>query len=39
LPFARLAAQYPSVRFIGIALVFDGWELVACEAVEAGRQC
>ena len=30
----RLGRQYPSVRFIGIALVFHGWELVACEAVE-----
>ena len=32
---ACLAAQYPSVRFIGIALVFHGWELVARDAVEA----
>ena len=31
----RLAARYPSVRFIGIALVFHGWELVARDAVEA----
>ena len=31
----RLAARYPSVRFIGIALVFHGWELVARDAVDA----
>ncbi len=28
----RLARQYPGVRFIGLALVFHGWELVHCEA-------
>ena len=28
----RLARQYPGVRFIGLALVFHGWELVSCEA-------
>ena len=33
---AGLRARYPTVRFIGLALVFHGWELVACEAVEAG---
>ena len=34
-----LRARYPSVRFIGLALVFHGWELVASAAVEvdAGR--
>ena len=26
----------PSVRYVGLALVFHGWELAACEAVEAG---
>ena len=26
----------PSVRHIGLALVFHGWELAACEAVEPG---
>ena len=36
---AGLRARYPSVRFIGLALVFHGWELVASAAVEvdAGR--
>ena len=29
-----LRARYPSVRFIGLALVFHGWELVASAAVE-----
>ena len=29
----RLARQYPSVRFTGLALVFRGWELARCEAV------
>ena len=29
----RLARQYPSVRFTGIALVFRGWELVGAESV------
>ena len=31
----RLARQYPSVEFIGIVLVFHGWELVFREAVFA----
>ena len=26
----------PSVRYVGLALVFHGWELAACEAVEPG---
>ena len=30
----RLARQYPAVRFIGLVLVFHGWELVRCDAVE-----
>ncbi len=30
---ASLRARYPSVRFVGLALVFHGWELVACEEV------
>ncbi len=30
---AGLRARYPSVRFIGLALVFHGWQLVACEEV------
>ncbi len=32
----RLRSRRPGVRFIGLALVFHGWELVASEAVEAG---
>ena len=32
----RLARQYPSVRFTGLALVFRGWELVRCEEVSGG---
>ena len=31
----RLVRQYPAVRFIGLALVFHGWEMVSCEAVSA----
>ena len=30
----RLARQYPGVRFIGLVLVFHGWELVYSDAVE-----
>ena len=30
---ARLARQYPSVEFTGIAIVFRGWEMVHCDAV------
>ena len=26
----------PPVRHVGLAVVFHGWELAACEAVEAG---
>ena len=29
----RLARQYPSVRFTGLALVFHGWELVHSDAI------
>ena len=29
----RLARQYPSVRFFGLAIVFHGWELAHCEAI------
>ena len=29
----RLARQYPSVRFTGLALVFHGWELVQSDAI------
>ena len=31
-----LRRRYPSVRHIGLAVVFHGWELAACEAVDAG---
>ena len=30
----RLRRRYPSVRHIGLAVVFHGWEIVAYEAVE-----
>ena len=29
-----LRRRYPSVRHVGLAMVFHGWELVACEEVE-----
>ena len=29
----RLHRHYPSVRFMGLAVVFHGWEMVAFEAV------
>ena len=29
----RLARQYPSVEFTGLAIVFSGWEMVHCGAV------
>ena len=32
----RLGRQFPGVAFIGLALVFHGWELVGSEAVTAG---
>ena len=31
----RLARQYPAVRFVGLIVVFCGWEMVSCEAVTA----
>ena len=31
-----LRRRAPSVRYIGLAVVFHGWELAACEAVEPG---
>ena len=31
-----LRRRAPSVRYVGLAVVFHGWELVACEAVESG---
>ena len=31
-----LRRRYPSVRHVGLAMVFHGWELVASEAVDAG---
>ena len=33
----RLARQYPAVRFTGLSLIFHGWELLRCEAVETPR--
>ena len=33
-----LRRRYPSVRHIGLAVVFHGWELAACEAVDAGAE-
>ena len=35
---ARLARQYPAVQFTGLAVVFHGWEMVACEAVAGQRR-
>ena len=29
----RLARQFPEVRFIGLVVVFHGWEMVFCDAV------
>ena len=29
----RLARQYPGVRFVGLVVVFHGWEMVFCDAV------
>ncbi len=34
---SSLRARCPSVRFIGLALVFHGWELVGCEAVDLSQ--
>ena len=31
----RLARQFPGVRFIGLIVVFHGWELVRCDAASA----
>ena len=31
-----LGRRAPSVRYVGLAVVFHGWELAGCEAVEAG---
>ena len=33
----RLARQFPGVRFIGLIVVFHGWELVYCDEVRADR--
>ncbi len=32
----RLARQYPGVQFTGLAMVFHGWEMAACEAAGDG---
>ncbi|MCY4485274.1 MAG: PD-(D/E)XK nuclease domain-containing protein, partial [Spirochaetaceae bacterium] len=29
----RLPRQFPEVRFIGLIVVFHGWEMVFCDAV------
>ena len=29
----RLARQFPGVRFVGLAVVFHGWEMAFCDAV------
>ena len=29
----RLARQFPGVRFIGLVVVFHGWEMAFCDAV------
>jgi len=29
----RLARQFPGVRFVGLAVVFHGWELAFCDAM------
>ena len=31
----RLARQFPGVRFIGLIVVFHGWEMVFCDAVRS----
>ena len=33
----RLVRQYPEARFTGLAVVFHGWEMARCEAVQAPR--
>ena len=33
-----LRRRYPSVRHVGLAMVFHGWELVAWEEVDAGAE-
>ena len=33
----RLARQYPTVRFTGLAVVFHGWELAYAEAASVPR--
>ena len=30
----RLPQRYPGVRFIGLIVVFHGWQLVACDAID-----
>ena len=31
-----LTRRQPSVRYVGLAIVFHGWEMAACEAVDGG---
>ena len=35
----RLARQFPSVRFIGLIVVFHGWEMVFCDSVTGNPPC
>ena len=34
----RLARQFPGVRFIGLVVVFHGWELVFCDATSRSQE-
>ena len=34
----RLARQYPTIRFTGLALVFHGWQLVHADAIPAASR-
>ncbi len=38
LPDEGLRRRHPSVRHIGLAVVFHGWEMAACEAVGDGPE-
>ena len=33
-----LRGRHPSVRHVGLAVVFHGWEMAACEAVGDGPE-
>ena len=34
----NLRRRHPSVRHVGLAVVFHGWEMAACEAVGDGQE-